>query len=425
MNKQLEFRMRRINLVLSWILSLEDGDNMTFEPLLPHEESIDILELLKVCNAVNALHGGRAIAHTNGCSVQYLGEQHETKEKCLTESEKEAVQRLFSEERQGVEGNAQPCLEDKTGANSLATSISDYETATHAAQFTKPVIKSSLAFRFNDNGVLMVPQVSLFSGGEVNLNTALSPVDVWDVTYVSVYARLQCANGIVALLMLKDALERTLGAFNEVKYILFLDYVPYARQDRPCNEGEALSIKVMADLINTMSFDKVQITDPHSDVTPALINYSDTAHCTDIIASFPELLEAIDGGAFDALVAPDGGAIKKVEAVAKLLGLPVIYGHKKRDTGTGALSGFGYQGDVKDMNLLIVDDICDGGGTFIGLGEALRTGGAIEISLYVTHGIFSKGVDNLLNMFDKVYTTDSFVSGYEHARLVVKKIYGT
>ncbi|RYF48025.1 MAG: phosphoribosyltransferase [Cytophagaceae bacterium] len=57
---------------------------------------------------------------------------------------------------------------------------------------------------------------------------------------------------------------------------------------------------------------------------------------------------------------------------------------------------------------LIVDDICDGGGTFIGLAAELRKLNPERISLAVSHGIFSKGIDPLTNWLDHVYTTDSF-----------------
>lgn len=58
---------------------------------------------------------------------------------------------------------------------------------------------------------------------------------------------------------------------------------------------------------------------------------------------------------------------------------------------------------------LIVDDICDGGGTFVGLAKELRAAGATRVYLYVTHGIFSKRLP--LEGIDHVYTTDSFLSG--------------
>jgi len=55
-----------------------------------------------------------------------------------------------------------------------------------------------------------------------------------------------------------------------------------------------------------------------------------------------------------------------------------------------------------------VDDICDGGGTFIGLAKALKQKNAGNLYLAVSHGIFSKGFNELNKHFTKIFTTDSF-----------------
>lgn len=95
---------------------------------------------------------------------------------------------------------------------------------------------------------------------------------------------------------------------------------------------------------------------------------------------------------------PDAGATKKAYTWLK----PddrYIQGFKKRDRATGKLSGFGFMKDddtpenLSEYNLVIVDDICDGGGTFIGLKEAMRkqtppVWQPKSIELWVTHGMF-------------------------------------
>jgi ribose-phosphate pyrophosphokinase len=93
-----------------------------------------------------------------------------------------------------------------------------------------------------------------------------------------------------------------------------------------------------------------------------------------------------------------------------------VFCSKKRDPLTGHLSGF----EIKNYNpnpnadgqdLLIVDDICDGGGTFVGLAKELRKAGAKKVYLYVTHGIFSKGLP--LEGIDRVFTTDSYSNDWD------------
>jgi ribose-phosphate pyrophosphokinase len=101
-------------------------------------------------------------------------------------------------------------------------------------------------------------------------------------------------------------------------------------------------------------------------------------------------------------------------------GLEVIQGMKKRDLKTGELTGFDFYGEVRGKDLLIVDDICDGGGTFIGLAGKLRYEGAKSISLYVSHGIFSRGIEILFDCgIEMVYTTDSCNHEQKHERLQV------
>ena len=203
----------------------------------------------------------------------------------------------------------------------------------------------------------------------------------------------------MGLLMLKDALDRWMDIR---RFELRLPYVPYARQDRDSLPGEAIAIRVFANLINSMGFSRVYITDPHSDVTQSLINN---------VKVTPQFSKFMVGNCFDsnydAVVSPDAGALKKIGLVSKVTGLPVVEGFKKRDPSTGELSGFGYNGDVRGKKVLIVDDICDGGGTFVGLAKELLEGGTKSVSLFVTHGIFSKGLEVFDGVLDTVYTTNT------------------
>jgi len=250
---------------------------------------------------------------------------------------------------------------------------------------------------------------SLFNGGEVNLR--LSGLDFSKAVEAIVLSpRLQNSNDVIALAMLVDTLRRE---YPERAYVLQLGYTPYARQDRVCNRGEALSIKVFCELINSLNFDEVTVIDPHSDVTPALLNnVTDVIGQERIISLEKNLTDRLTANELT-LVSPDAGATKKTEKISKYFGgLPIIQGVKNRDLSTGELSGFGIfcdKGVVEDKDLLIVDDICDGGGTFLGLAKVLKEHGARSVELYVTHGIFSKGVDILLDSYiDVVYTTNTW-----------------
>lgn len=265
-------------------------------------------------------------------------------------------------------------------------------------------------------------EVFTFSGGEVSVTLPYIPMS--SKSNVTVQAKIQCSDGLIALLMTKEALDAV--TWGSTKVYLHLGYVPYARQDRRCNEGEALAIRVLASLINSMNFDCVTILDPHSDVVGALINNVEIIEQRMLLSRANRLCTQLQKGNLT-LVAPDAGATKKALDIAKHFnGVEVIQATKERDTKTGRLTHFNYYGDVSGKDLLIVDDIFDGGGTFAGLAAKLKEGGAKSITLFVTHGIFAKGLKIIDGLIDTVYTMDTlnreegFEEGYSGSYYVLK-----
>ncbi|KRD11609.1 phosphoribosylpyrophosphate synthetase [Flavobacterium sp. Root901] len=236
-----------------------------------------------------------------------------------------------------------------------------------------------------------------FSGGEPHIKI----VQDFDVNRkVTITHRLNSFNDLGLLCVTVDALRRM-----DVKIIeLFIPYFPAARQDRVMIPGEPLSVKVFADIINAMQLNKVFVFDAHSEVTPALLNHST------VIPNYTFIKEVLNRiGQNVKLISPDGGALKKIYKVSEFLGgVEVVECSKSRDVKTGKLSGFKvYNDDLEGMDCLIVDDICDGGGTFVGLAEELKKKNAGKLYLAVSHGIFNKGFE-VLNCFDGIFTTNSF-----------------
>ena len=189
---------------------------------------------------------------------------------------------------------------------------------------------------------------------------------------------------------------------------LVIPYFPYARQDRVMQPCEAFSLKAVARLINGLGFDEVVTCDPHSDVTPALVENIRVIPQERLIAVPPEMLKTFR----PVIVAPDAGAAKKASRVAQGFGLSMVTASKVRDVQTGQITRTELQSSaaLAGVDVLIVDDICDGGRTFIELAKALRERGAARVFLYVTHGIFSQGLGVFEGLIDGVFTTDSFQS---------------
>lgn len=241
-----------------------------------------------------------------------------------------------------------------------------------------------------------------FSGGEWHIKI-LEDLEIEEV-YITI--RIKNGDDILKLMVAKNALE-LLGV---KKFTLVMPYIPYARQDRQCFVGESFSLKVFANLLNSLNFDKVITFDSHSDVAPALINNCENRSNKEFV-----LLVLEDLPETPILISPDAGSNKKANKLALEFGLELIKCDKVRDTKTGALSGFEvFSDDLKGQNCLIVDDICDGGGTFIGLAKELELKNCGDLYLFTTHGIYSKGLEELNNFFDIIYCTNSFSTTVYH-----------
>lgn len=251
----------------------------------------------------------------------------------------------------------------------------------------------------------------LFAGGEPHIKIS----DHFDVTKpVTITHRINSFNDLGLICITVDALKRM--GVKEIN--LFIPYFPAARQDRVMVPGEPLSVKVYADIINAMALASVTIFDPHSEVTPALLNNCVTISNHEFIK---QVIEKI--GNEVKLISPDGGALKKIYKVSEFLGgAEVVECSKSRDVKTGKLSGFKvYSEDLAGADCLIVDDICDGGGTFIGLAEALKAQNAGKLYLAISHGIFSKGFEVFDPYFEQIFTTDS-IKEVDHAGVTQIKL---
>lgn len=189
-------------------------------------------------------------------------------------------------------------------------------------------------------------------------------------------------------------------------------YCPHARMDRTKDNEDVFTLKYFANVINGLNFECVHVLDPHSSVTPALIDRVVVHSPEPYIDKAIQDIYAKHGGAnANPIMAffPDEGASKRY---AGMVGMRSAFGIKERDWKSGQILGLNVSGDVeyiKNRNILIVDDISSYGGTFYFSALKLKELGANKIYLYVTHcetsilegKIFPSG------LIEKVYTTDS------------------
>jgi len=251
------------------------------------------------------------------------------------------------------------------------------------------------------NGKSPEVKVWKFPAGEVGVKVDLDavPYTTWlNASQVDISLFWEGNDDLMALAQVVDILRH---GTPRRRLVLHCPYFPYARQDRRVNEGEAHSLRIVAQQINALKFDRVIVTDPHSTVLEGVL---------DNMGVIP--LHSVYYGDFetDLLIAPDAGAEKKVSLLGQKLNTPVAVCSKTRDV-VGAITGINvrevFEHGAKEAT--VVDDICDGGATFLALAAEVnaearrREVNPPVLSLYVTHGIFSKGYDELLKAYKNIY----------------------
>lgn len=263
------------------------------------------------------------------------------------------------------------------------------------------------------DGVGMLPIKKFkFSAGETQVRLEI-PDRVGDYyDDVTIEADIHDADSFVELLLVLDSLNRHFPRRYSKGVNLILPYLPYGRQDRSCERGESFSLTVFAwTLYPLLSVgDTVTTWDAHSEVSRELF---EVCKFVNIPASIliSRIFEEISffPPKDTIIVAPDKGAVGRAAQVQTEFGFErIVYATKVRNPYNGEILKTEVPDDVdyKGKNLLIVDDICDGGRTFIELAKVLRKQGPSRLDLYVTHGIFSKGFDVFENLIDHFYVAN-------------------
>ena len=191
---------------------------------------------------------------------------------------------------------------------------------------------------------------------------------------------------------------------------LILPYICHARQDRVKNPDDVFTLKYFCEVINSLNFSKVVVRDAHSNVALALL---DRVYQEPIDTYIYEVLKDMDENTI--LFFPDEGAMKRY---SNYFHIPYAFGMKKRNWETGKIEGLEVINKeiVKDKNILIIDDICSRGGTFLYSARALKEAGAKDIYLYITHAentMVAGEMYNDPNLIKHIYTTNSIIDKKE------------
>jgi ribose-phosphate pyrophosphokinase len=244
----------------------------------------------------------------------------------------------------------------------------------------------------------------------------------------------------IQLKFVKDSIDSKVGPFASSK--LIMKYMPYSRMDRVEN-NRLFTLKSVADFINSLNFDQVEIWEPHSDVCVALLDRVKVVNKSAELALNTMMtalglsgslwlqersqsnigndfcieglfMKAKHAGIY--LVYPDAGAEKRYTKQIKYTN--VLTATKHRDFNTGKITSIKINNAEEVVNgktAIIVDDLCSKGGTFIGVAEELKKLGFQNIILVVTHcekTIFDGKIFKT-NLISRVVTTDSILDRYD------------
>lgn len=218
--------------------------------------------------------------------------------------------------------------------------------------------------------------------------------------YAGIIWEFESEQELIWIAQLKDLLDSH-SIFTSLK----IDYLPYGRQDKEVTNETTFALRTFAKILNSLHFNEVKIVDPHSDKALLLIKNS--------MAIYPKATveKAVRDTESEIICYPDTGARIKY---SKVYDWAYMYGEKVRDPLTGYITKYELireMGlDIRHKNIMIIDDLCDGGATFILLAKELYAAGAKDVNLFVSHGIFSKGVGVLVDAGIKsIYTKDGEV----------------
>lgn len=243
-----------------------------------------------------------------------------------------------------------------------------------------------------------------FNDGSIRVKCN-NPKDVKQSDLCVVSAYLQTLDDLMVVAQIKDIVSRLHK--RPITFILNITSPVYSRYDRVMleDQSDGFGSLCFANMVNSLNFNIVKLLDCHSEVLVSQIN-----NCVDVKQSI--LLNAVKeefGCNIEHTIAPDKGAVKKNNT-------PSIVYNKVRNLETGKIVGLEeLEFNCEAGEYLVIDDLCEGGGTFLGVADKFNELHQGELSLYVTHGLFTNNaIDKLLEKYSKIYvyitTSDVYIT---------------
>ena len=208
-------------------------------------------------------------------------------------------------------------------------------------------------------------------------------------------------DNLMELLLMIDAAKRA----SAHKVIAVIPYFGWARQDRKDQPRVSIGSKLVANMLTAAHVDRIITMDLHADQIQGFFDIP-----MDALYASSLFIEHIQKMNIDNLLiaAPDLGASKRASAYAKRLGCDMAVCHKQR-ARANVVESMTLIGDVKDKNVIILDDIIDTAGTIVKAGQVMMDAGAKSVRAFATHAVCSgpamERLDN--SVFEEVVVTDT------------------
>ena len=209
-------------------------------------------------------------------------------------------------------------------------------------------------------------------------------------------------DNLMQLLIMMDALKRASAR----RITAVIPYFGYARQDRKTDGRTPISAKLVANLISTAGADRVLTVDLHAGQIQGFFDIP-----TDNLFGSPVMIDDIkDRYGKDKLivVSPDVGGVVRARSLAKRLDADLAIVDKRRPEA-GKSEVMNIIGDVSGKRCIMLDDMCDSGGTLANAAAALKEAGAKSVSAYVSHGVLSGNAVERIekSVLDELVMTDT------------------
>lgn len=233
-----------------------------------------------------------------------------------------------------------------------------------------------------------------------------------DFNEPTIVQRINNYSDLFYIKSLKDILDH-----NNIKDVeLIIPCMFQQQHDRRFNKNESFELKLVCDFINSCNFTKVKVFHPHSDSTQMGLNNCEVIDNSKFIQ---QVLKYINEDVI--LFSTDGGSYKWINKLAEKIDFKgEVYGaSKSRNHMTHELTQYIDRTDFEGKNILICDDLCVNGGTFIGLAKQLKERNVGKIYLAVTHMTVESPNKILDELYERIFTTNSKFLNYQLENITI------